>query len=105
MSLYDGLGVEKDQTKAAGWSSSFDMLKTQLQVVNCFATIMLTTYLFQFLISIQYCQVSVNEMMVGFYVYFEAVLGLLQFEGCFEGLGRVVGMTNRVSSVRYVGLS
>lgn len=31
MSLYDGLGVEKDQTKAAGWSSSFDMLKTQLQ--------------------------------------------------------------------------
>ncbi|CAK8674961.1 unnamed protein product [Clavelina lepadiformis] len=31
MSLYDGLGVESGQHKAAGWSPSFQMLKTQLQ--------------------------------------------------------------------------
>jgi len=31
MSLYDGLGVDNSQHKAAGWSPSFAMLKTQLQ--------------------------------------------------------------------------
>lgn len=34
MSLYDGLGVENNQNKAVGWSPSFAMLKTQLQVCN-----------------------------------------------------------------------
>ena len=32
MSLYDGLGIENNQSKATGWSPSFQMLKSQLQV-------------------------------------------------------------------------
>ena len=34
MSLYEGLGlgVDENQNKATGWSPSFQMLKSQLQV-------------------------------------------------------------------------
>lgn len=32
MSLYDGLGVENNQSKATSWSAGFQMLKTQLEV-------------------------------------------------------------------------
>jgi len=41
MSLYDGLGIENNQSKATGWSPSFQMLKSQLQVIISYFTIQL----------------------------------------------------------------